>query len=123
MDPAEMHCPFIAQTTEKSVEDRIVLIGDSLEKESWLPVSFRTLLASELPVLKQLARHRGRIWRQKLARQVLTLAMASWIYAPSPLESETVSQLRTLDLELNAAAHGADDDLGEGLFRFVGNDD
>lgn len=105
------------------MEDRIAQIGHSLEKESWLPLSFRTLLACELPALKKLAGHSGRIWRQKLARQVLTLAMASWIYAPSPLESETVSQLRTLDLELNAAAHGTDDDLGEGMSPSVETED
>ncbi len=83
--------------------DRLEQIEDSLVRESWLPISFRGLLATELPALAKAAGHSGNGWRKKIAKQVMTLALASWIYAPSPLESETVARLQALDLELNTS--------------------
>ena len=88
-------------SANEAIADRLGQIEVSLVKESWLPIAFRGLLATELPVLEKLASRHGSGWRNRIAKQVMALALASWIYAPSPLESETVARLQALDLELN----------------------
>ncbi len=96
---------------DSTIVDRLEQIEDSLVRESWLPISFRGLLATELPALAKAAGHSGSGWRKAIAKQVMTLALASWIYAPSPLESETVARLQALDLELNTSESYQPDDV------------
>lgn len=97
-----------------SVYQRIRLIQESVGKESWLPISFRGMVASELPELIKLTRAKGRTGRLRLAKLVCALAVTSLSFNINPLESETISQIRILDLELNADVSSAerDDFLG-----------
>lgn len=88
---------------DESLQGRIGLIKESLERETWLPISMRSAIAADLPNLKNLSRKARRFGRAKLAAQVFALALATWQLGPSPLESETLMQIRTLDLELNGS--------------------
>ncbi len=104
-------------SASEAIVDRLGQIEVSLVKESWLPIAFRGLLASELPALAKLVARNGNGWRNRVAKQVMALALASWIYAPSPLESETVARLQALDLELSYSDFDPDVD---GISTFEG---
>lgn len=92
----------VTHKLDETVSHRIQRIEESLKRESWLPASFRSMVASELPELIKLTKIKGKLGRGRLAMQVLALSLASWTYGLSPLDSETISQIRVLDLELSS---------------------
>lgn len=85
------------------IAKRIEEIEDSLTRESWLPMSLRGLLALELPQVLSSVRSGGRLWQRRVAKQLLVLSLATWVYGPSPLYSETISRVQALELEVNGS--------------------
>ncbi|MBC2605693.1 hypothetical protein [Pelagicoccus albus] len=96
--------PMTPSAVTGSIAGHIAKIEEALKREPWLPLNLRGLLAGELPQLRSIAEREGHAWRNQIARQVVALALASWILGPSPLESETVALLLALDLELSTAS-------------------
>ena len=81
---------------------RIGRIQNALLSENWLPIGLRSLLAQELPKLRDsLATKRGSKCYEAARERIHELALASFSYGPSLLKSDAVTQLRVLDLELN----------------------
>jgi hypothetical protein len=104
MSSTNSHSSEKAEPKGEAIVSRIAEIENSLVRESWLPISLRGLLATELPQMMNLVRAGGRLWRPRVAKQLLVLSLATWVYGPSPLESETVSQMQALELEVNGSS-------------------
>jgi len=92
-----------ANPNGKAIASRIAEIEDSLIRESWLPISLRGFLATELPQLRRAVCMGGKRLRRKIEKRLLVLSFATWVYGPSPLDSETVFRLQALDLEVNGS--------------------
>lgn len=97
------HSSEFAEPNGDVIASRIAEIEDSLLRESWLPISLRGFLATELPQLRKSVRIGGKRLRRKIATRLLVLSFATWVYGPSPLDSETVSRVQALELEVNSA--------------------
>lgn len=78
--------------------ERAERIEEALAEEVWLPIGLRSLMASEFPRVRSDLK-KGR--RSRARRNVHRLALMSFGYGPKLWDSEAVSQLRVLDLELN----------------------
>ncbi len=91
------------ESNGEAIASRIAEIEDSLLRESWLPISLRGFLATELPQLRKALLMGGKRLRRKIATRLLVLSFATWVYGPSPLNSETVFRLQALELEINGS--------------------
>lgn len=105
-----------------SLIERARRIETALSREAWLPFGLRTLLATEIPQVRQLLEE-GR--RARAEREVHRLALMSFRYGPKMLDSEAVAQLRILDLELcpqrdlRSFSEAWNDDHGEALEGYL----
>lgn len=110
----------------KALRDRLKRMQTALAEERWLPMGLRSLLAHELPQLRKGLLSRQRSRRQLASQRVHELALTSYRYGPELLDSELVSQLRVLDLELNPSRLSSRQfeawagDGGDGMAAFAG---
>lgn len=97
------HSSELAEPNGEVIASRIAEIENSLLRESWLPISLRGYLATELPQLRKVVCMGGKRLRRKIATRLLVVSFATWVYGPSPLDSETIFRLQVLELEINGS--------------------
>ncbi|MEM9158062.1 MAG: hypothetical protein AAGB46_03360 [Verrucomicrobiota bacterium] len=92
---------------------RMQRILESLIDEMWLPMGLRTMLAEEITSLRDQL-EKALIELGKVAERIHAVALSTFSYSDLMSRSETVAQLRILDLELNPGRYSGSR-LGSGL--------
>lgn len=84
------------------LRDRVDLALEALSREAWLPMGLRTVLVEEISRFRALvnAREPDVV---ALAKQMNSIALFAFSYGDAVANSEAVTQIRILDLELEGA--------------------
>ena len=105
----------------ESAIGRMQKILEALVDEMWLPMGLRTMLVEEITTLQDQL-EKAMIKLGSVAERIHAVALSTFSYRELMSRSETVAQLRILDLELNPGRYGGsrlDPDFGTLLPHFA----
>ncbi|MEM9157628.1 MAG: hypothetical protein AAGB46_01160 [Verrucomicrobiota bacterium] len=85
------------------IEKRIQGILQGMMRERWLPIALRSLIVEEVASMRMILKESASAM-PRLAQTSHSLALSTFTFGDCMYDSDTVRQIRVLDLELNPNA-------------------